>query len=233
MKISLLLAVVAAMVMGADGAPPQTRKPGRAPATGPVVGSGERDYGTCESCRNCHPRAYDQHVASMHSLSFSNPVFQAQYALDVLPLAASGGDLSHLARSCATCHAPIAHQSSRARLVRLEDVNATSARIACDFCHTITGYTGAEPGSGNYLTEPGPSKYGPLLTRGDWHHKVLAAADAERVLCHLSRGGQRPGARHQGHLLRVEGEPLRGRGRAVPGLPHERERLSHPGPAGA
>jgi hypothetical protein len=173
-------------VLGAAGIAASVLAAASSKNSAPAAASRDKDYSTCESCKNCHPRSYDQHLGSMHSLSFSNPVFQAQYALDVLPLAGADGDLAHAARSCAACHAPIAHQASRAHLVTLKDVDATSSRVACDFCHTITGYTGPAPGNGNYRTEPGPSKYGPLLTKTDWHHRYSALQTRSEFcgICH-------------------------------------------------
>jgi nitrate/TMAO reductase-like tetraheme cytochrome c subunit len=125
----------------------------------------------------------------MHSRSFSNPVFQAQYSRDVLPEARSSLDMFREARSCPTCHAPIVAQSSLARLTTLEQIQASAAGVTCDFCHTITGHRGEQPGNGNYVTEPGYTKYGPLQAQTDWHHQYseLQTRSEFCAICHSVR----------------------------------------------
>ena len=146
-------------------------------------------YSTCKSCQNCHEAAYDQHVQSMHSRSFSNPVFQAQYTKDILPLALQGGEMFHEARSCVSCHAPVAYKQSGARLVLPDPLTASQSSVTCDFCHTIGGFKGSEPGNANYLTQPGPTKLGPFLTRTDWHHQYseLQTRSEFCAICHSVR----------------------------------------------
>jgi len=151
-----------------------------------AAGFGKEAYWPCETCRNCHPKSFEQQTASMHSLSFSNPVFQAQYTKDVLPMAHASSEMLHEARSCTACHAPIAHKLSQARLAAPEFVQASGAGVTCDFCHTITGYKGDQPGNGNYLTAPGVTKFGPLKTQTDWHHSYseLQTRSEFCAICH-------------------------------------------------
>jgi hypothetical protein len=103
-----------------------------------------------------------------------------------MPMTGSSSDMAHEARSCTTCHAPIAHKLSRARLVSPDLIQASGSGVTCDFCHTITGYTGDQPGNGNYLTEPGVTKFGPLKTKTDWHHSYSALQTRSEfcAICH-------------------------------------------------
>jgi len=125
----------------------------------------------------------------MHSGSFSNPVFLAEYLQEVLPAAQSSVDAFRDARSCTACHAPVAHKLSRARLVVPDPTRAAVSSVTCDFCHTITGYRGTEPLNGNYTVAPGSLKYGPFRTQTDWHHTYSALQTKSEfcAICHSAR----------------------------------------------
>jgi hypothetical protein len=60
------------------------------------------------TCRGCHDQIVEQHLASEHEKSFTNPVFQAQYQKALLPKAAMDPDLHAEARECIACHEPVA-----------------------------------------------------------------------------------------------------------------------------
>lgn len=143
----------------------------------------------CESCNGCHENIYREHVGSMHSQSFANPVFLAQYTQEVLPQARFSGDAFRDARSCTACHAPAAHKQSGARLVRPDPATARSSSVTCDFCHTIVGFRGNEAGNANYIVEPGPIKFGPFQTKTDQHHQYseLQTKSEFCAICHSVR----------------------------------------------
>ncbi|HWQ90487.1 MAG TPA: multiheme c-type cytochrome, partial [Clostridia bacterium] len=145
-----------------------------------------QEFALCSSCSGCHEHCYQQHLGSMHSKSFSNPVFLAQYTQEVLPLARYSADGWRDARSCTACHAPVAHKLSRARLVVPDPTTAASSGVTCDFCHTITGFKGEQAQNANYIVEPGPIKYGPFHTRTDWHHQYSALQTRSEfcAICH-------------------------------------------------
>lgn len=146
-------------------------------------------YSRSESCENCHDKIYSQHVNSMHSRSFSNPVFQAQYVQEIVPGAYSSLEAFKEARSCTACHAPVAHRLSGPRVLDPAKVEAAPASVTCDFCHTLAGFHGDVPGNGNYQSEPGPSKFGPFKTRSDWHHTYseLQTRSEFCAICHSVR----------------------------------------------
>jgi hypothetical protein len=146
-------------------------------------------YSSCASCGNCHVKGYEEHRQSMHSRSFSNPVFLAQYRGDVLPTAYSSADAFSQARSCTACHAPVAHKLARARVVEPDPSTRDVSGVTCDFCHTISSYHGEQPGNGNYHSEPGDTKFGPFQTRTDWHHEYSALQTRSEfcAICHSVR----------------------------------------------
>lgn len=173
-SMAALIATTGAAPAGDPGAPPLPR---------PSL------FERCETCRGCHENIYREHVGSMHSRSFANPVFLAQYTQQVLPLARSSVDGFKDARSCTSCHAPVAHRLSRARVVVPDAATAQMSSVTCDFCHTIKGYRGEEPLNANYVVEPGPLKLGPLETQTDWHHQYseLQTRSEFCAICHSVR----------------------------------------------
>jgi hypothetical protein len=104
----------------------------------------------------------------MHAKSFSNPVFQAQYFEEVLPLLRKRPEMSEEARSCMACHNPAV---SRVLDTPLKQSIPSIENVTCDFCHTLRGFTGTSPGDANYIAAPGEEKGGPLLCDTRWHHQ--------------------------------------------------------------
>lgn len=151
-----------------------TAKPGR--ITGPMLTVKPQrtvtpgKYWASSTCRGCHVKIFEQHSQSMHAKSFINPVFQAQYFKEFLPRARKDSGLQREARDCIACHAPIAAIKSKGKLVAREQVDPRMSGVTCDFCHTITGYTGTSPKNGNYISEPGEEKLGPFKQKSNWHH---------------------------------------------------------------
>ncbi len=179
--------IALAILTGGDQASAARPESGR----DPVMSSAARkkSYAPCDSCGNCHQKIYEEHLGSMHSRSFSNPVFLAQYTREILPQARSSAAGFREARSCTSCHAPVAHQRSRARLVDPAATPDVNASVTCDFCHRIDGFTGAEPGNGNYRATPGPAKFGPFRTASDWHHQYnqIQTRSEFCAICHSVR----------------------------------------------
>jgi hypothetical protein len=181
-----LLALLAMFLSVANATPDVPDRTLREGAVASAAGFGKGAYWPCDSCQRCHPKTFAQHTASMHALSFSNPVFQAQYTKEVLPIARSSSEMVHEARACTACHAPIAHQLSRAHLAGSDFIQSSGSGVTCDFCHSITGYKGDQAGNGNYVTEPGVTKFGPLRTATDWHHSYseLQTRSEFCAICH-------------------------------------------------
>ncbi len=111
----------------------------------------------------------------MHARSFSNPVFLNQYFGELVPALDDNPALVDEARKCIACHSPIAAEMEPDRVVtKVEDVSLRFSGVTCDFCHTMTGHIGEEPGDGNYISTPGMIKYGPIRCQAEWHRKYSA-----------------------------------------------------------
>jgi len=138
------------------------------------------------TCRGCHDRIVAQHLESSHEMSFTNPVFQAQYSRDLLPRAEKDPGLLMEAQQCISCHEPILYTTKGPRVVSPAEANPEMNGVTCDVCHTITGYSAPEPQNGNYIIKPGEIKLGPLQSRGDWHraYSELHTRSEICAVCH-------------------------------------------------
>jgi len=142
------------------------RKPGK--AASPVTQT--KDFWGTSTCRGCHDQIVEQHLASEHERSFTNPAFQAQYQKDLLPKAATDPYLHAEACECIACHEPVTYATNGPRALSLQEIDPKMNGVTCDICHSMTGYRGAKPQNGNYLVEPSDRKLGPFQGEGDWHH---------------------------------------------------------------
>jgi len=135
-----------------------------------TAGSSSGDFWPTETCRNCHPGIVAQHLDSPHERSFTNPAFQAQYFKDLLPRLGTDRLLADEARRCTACHDPTASEKGKEYVTRADRPGSAMSGVTCDVCHVITGFTGGNPGNGNFVVEPGSMKYGPLDQESNWHH---------------------------------------------------------------
>lgn len=129
-------------------------------------------------CGGCHTIQYQGWKGSMHSNSFKDPLFQAEWALAEKEL---GGDIGNL---CAGCHSPVGMLTKTIKFDPALGKHGgfTAPAIAengvfCDTCHTISGSTFEksavmEHGNGSYKSTPGPVKRGPLKNAKSPYHET-------------------------------------------------------------
>lgn len=96
----------------------------------------EADFTSAEDCGKCHTEIYRQWSQSMHSRSFSDPVYRA--VVEKMLEQGSRKD----AVFCLSCHAPVASvagETLRQSLpLQWDDFSAIAREgVTCDFCHTI------------------------------------------------------------------------------------------------
>jgi hypothetical protein len=162
------------LLMGSDS----EQKPGK--AANPVTQT--KGFWGTSTCRGCHDQIVEQHLASEHEKSFTNPAFQAQYRKDLLPKAATDPTLYAEASECIACHEPVAYATHGPRPLSLQEVDPKMNGVTCDICHSMTGYRGAIPQNGNYLVEPSDRKLGPFQGQGDWHH-IYSELQTKSEIC--------------------------------------------------
>ena len=125
------------------------------------------DWTDPEICAQCHPRQYEGWKGSMHSNSFNDPVFQAEWALAEKAL--SGKMMNY----CGACHTPIGvatqtvkfdpNPSEGALHGKFTAPPIASKGVSCDVCHTISGSNISktavlEHGNGSFIMDPGNVK---------------------------------------------------------------------------
>jgi len=158
----------------------------RRPSTLEEIAVQTKGFWPTSNCRGCHDQIVAQHLESSHEMSFTNPVFQAQYRQDLLPKTAGNLDLLAEARECIACHEPINFATGGPKVIALEDINPEMNGVTCDVCHTITGYRGSKPQNGNYIIAPSETKLGPLQGQGSWHHAYSELQTKSEIcaVCH-------------------------------------------------
>ncbi len=129
-----------------------------------------KEFESSIMCRGCHGNIVDQHEESMHAMSFSNPVFQAQYFRELLPQLPQHQGLKKDADKCIACHDPIAFIKNKGYITSPQQTTQNLSGIVCDFCHRISAYKGERPEGGNFIATPGESKFGPFKHASDRHH---------------------------------------------------------------
>ncbi len=98
----------------------------------------ESNFTSARKCGECHQDIYQQWSQSMHSRSFTDPIYRA--VVDKM-IEKSGGKNKAF---CLSCHAPVASVSGTTLDASVPiDWNAFSAiaaeGVTCDFCHTMSG----------------------------------------------------------------------------------------------
>jgi hypothetical protein len=144
------------------------------------------DYWPTSMCRGCHDKIVAQHLASSHEMSFTNPVFLAQYQKDLLPKAAKNSSLLAESKECIACHEPITYAKKGPKIITISDINPNMNGVTCDVCHTITGFRAPKPQNGNYIMAPSETKLGPFKGQGDWHHQYSELQTRSEIcaVCH-------------------------------------------------
>lgn len=136
------------------------------------------DFEEPKACGKCHERQMKGWEGSMHSLSFKDPVFQAEWALAVK--ATDGKALN----DCGGCHTPIGITTGTVKfdptLGKHGGFTAPKQAehgVSCDVCHSVSGSTAkhspvGQPGNASIELNPGETKYGPLKDAKSGYHEA-------------------------------------------------------------
>lgn len=141
-------------------------------------------------CGGCHTTQYQGWKGSMHSNSFKDPLFQAEWALAEKDL---GGNIGNL---CGGCHSPVGMLTKTIKFDSALGKHGgfTAPPIAengvfCDVCHTISDSTFTkssvmEHGNGSYLSSPGPVKRGPIKdAKSPYHETAYSDHHTQSAFC--------------------------------------------------
>lgn len=141
-------------------------------------------------CAGCHPRQYKGWSTSMHSISFKDPVFQAEWAL--AHKATDGKTLNH----CGGCHTPIGIATGTVKfdpsLGKHGGFTAppiAEKGVSCDVCHTISGTTAVhtstgDPGNASFIMSPGRVKRATLKdAKSPFHDTEYSELHSQASFC--------------------------------------------------
>lgn len=84
-------------------------------------------FNPSEQCGQCHREIYAMWRRSMHSSSFSDPIFEASYSQAYLQTAGKASEV------CLRCHAPVAVATGD---LEMRDAGSREG-ITCDYCHSV------------------------------------------------------------------------------------------------
>lgn len=136
------------------------------------------DFEEPQACGKCHERQFKGWSGSMHSLSFKDPVLQAEWALAFK--ATEGRALN----DCGGCHTPIGVVTGTVKFDPALGKHGgfTVAKqgehgVSCDVCHSVSGSTAklsptGQPGNASFELNPGETKYGPLKDAKSGYHET-------------------------------------------------------------
>lgn len=92
-------------------------------------------FTSSQACGACHKDIYEGFSRSLHSLSFTNPIFSMAYAKAYVETKGAAKE------TCLKCHAPTTRSTKDADAA----LPITSEGVTCDFCHSIESVDLASP----------------------------------------------------------------------------------------
>ena len=129
--------------------------PSRASTDGHAVKSSQFEPITL--CSGCHMDIYNQWKGSMHSNSWTDPVYRS--ALGLMSQASHG----KIDNFCMGCHTPVGVVTREATPAGKNMSEAATQGVHCEVCHNVSRVTGN--GNGSYVLTPQlhgrPLKFGP------------------------------------------------------------------------
>lgn len=140
-------------------------------------------------CGQCHTTQYEGWNGSMHSNSFTDPVYQALFALAVK---ADPSNLYH----CGTCHTPIGVTTGTLEFHPDQGLHGAFSAptvaamgVSCDVCHTISGTNMhktavLEHGNASFVLDPGQTKRATLDdAKSPFHETAVSEHHGKADFC--------------------------------------------------
>ncbi len=120
------------------------------------------DYQKPEFCgTSCHVDFYQQWRQAMMSQAYTHHWDEIEYFKLAVPHAEKDPKVAGVKAGCNGCHSPLAFLAGDVPPPKPEANSRANESVACDVCHTMTGFAGETPFNFNYISEPGRVKYGP------------------------------------------------------------------------
>jgi len=141
------------------------------------------DFQTPKFCgTSCHTDIFQQWVQTMMSQAYTHHWDEIEYFKLAVPHAERDSIVADVKAGCNGCHAPIAFLAGDVPPPLPSKNSRANESVACDLCHTVTGFAGDTPYNFNWISEPGKTKYGPREGKNSPEHNLmksdfLASAD--------------------------------------------------------
>lgn len=146
-------------------------------ASSPTADLGSRqydDYDTPEFCgSSCHVDFYRQWQQSMMSQAYTHHWDEIEYFKLAVPHAEKDEVVAEVKAGCNICHTPLAFMAGDVPPPTPDKGSRANESVSCEVCHTVTGFAGDTPFNGNYVSEPGPKKYGPRAEGNSPAHDMV------------------------------------------------------------
>lgn len=156
-------------------------------------------------CSTCHTDIFKQWAGSMHSQSFSDPLWQASARL-FASAATTDGEISET-RMCVKCHVPLGFRSNiitspKDDFANLPDL--VTSGVFCNWCHTISEVKSL--GNADYGLTPGSGEHSPSTMLGpfkdsksDYHQTKFSTLHTQSEFCALCHN-----VSHVAHITPIE-----------------------------
>jgi len=125
-----------------------------------------------EYCGSCHVDFYQQWLQAMMSQSYVHHWDEIEYFELAVPHAEKDSKVAEVKAGCNGCHAPMAYLAGKIPPPRPKEGDRANEGVACDICHSITGFEGDTSYNFNYIMEPGQVKQGTRGTGDSPNHKI-------------------------------------------------------------
>lgn len=131
------------------------------------------DFASPDECADCHTTIYSQWQESMMAQSYVHDWDEIEYFKLALPHALKEEKVAEVKAGCNGCHAPLAFLAGDIPPQPPEAGTRANEGVACDVCHSITGYDGELPFNFNFTMSPGEAEYGPRGNIEEAGHEVV------------------------------------------------------------
>jgi Cytochrome c554 and c-prime len=147
------------------------------------------DYEKPEFCgSSCHIDFYQQWTQAMMSQAYTHHWDEIEYFKLAVPHAEKDPKVAEVKAGCNGCHTPMAFLAGDVPPPKPSENSRANEAVSCDVCHTITGMTGDTPFNFNYVSDPGPVKYGPREGMASPVHETKKSAFMQTAefcgICH-------------------------------------------------
>ena len=120
------------------------------------------DWDSPDYCgTSCHIDFYRQWQQAMMSQSYTHHWDEIEYFKLAVPHADRDPKVAEVKAGCNGCHTPMSYLANDVPPPLPEENSRANEGVHCDFCHTVTGIAGDTAFNFNWVSEPGPAKYGP------------------------------------------------------------------------